>query len=137
LFFSLCSFFLLSFFIAENFIHDEGAKRIAKSLKVNQSLLHLNLGCMLFLFLLFQNPFNILLLQLTPFFVFFFFDLEALNWLTVEGVVDILKANKILKTLVLSSEDNAKFQFHLFVCLSGDSNTHFFFPFSCCRIPNW
>jgi hypothetical protein len=53
---------------------------------------------MLFLFLLFQNPFNILLLQLI-----LFFDLETNTTIKAEGVVEILKTNKTLQTLVLAS----------------------------------
>jgi hypothetical protein len=49
-------FFLFSFFIADNSIGDEEAKRIAESLKVNQSLLLLNLRGMLFLFFVVLKP---------------------------------------------------------------------------------
>jgi hypothetical protein len=43
--------------------------------------------------------------------------------------VEILKANKTLQTLVLSSEDNAQFQFHLFVCQEIQTLIFFLFLF--------
>jgi hypothetical protein len=68
---------------------------------------------------------------------FFFFDLAALNELSAEGVVEILKTNKTLETIVLLSEDNAQFQFHIVCLFVGDSNTHFFLIPSECHCCEW